>query len=469
MHQHLLRRAISPEALSPASAAAVAVAPPGSATASPGTKRWQNACLVELWPGTRIVVGNAGDHARVLAMLAQYYQAALGDDFQSRIDEPCYEPSDRMLVVHRGDLIGHVQVSRQSSWFDHERIPIASMRDFVIPTELQSVGLEKPLLETAESTALSEGAILATARPDQPDTFVRRGWSLCRAQGHTQANTRALLAHLTAQLAARKQRHANIEVRTWWHFELEAIQPVYEQVASAMWGASQRSDDMWRWLVGRKAHDQILIAVRHKPDESPKQATPNVVGYAVVRDACIVELVTLPGCSAVRPLLMARACRDALDRDLHFISLHTPPTDPLHELLVTAGGSWLPSPVHGQWMCKLLSVEKWVERLYPQLYHRAREAGIPRPLEIGFAVDEERYRFVFTRRSVRLEHALPSTEVNVTCDGTAFQSMLLGNLTWQTAIERSTIRVDNPKRAALLAALFPSRLFWQSPFELLRL
>ena len=105
----------------------------------------------------------------------------------------------------------------------------------------------------------------------------------------------------------------------------------------------------------------------------------------------------------------------------------------------------------------------------PSALPAAREAGIPRPLEIGFAVDDRRYRFVFTRRSVRLEHALPSAEVNVTCDAAAFQNLLFSNLAWPSAIDRGILRVDDPSRAAILAALFPPRLFWQSPFELLKL
>ena len=439
-------------------------------SASSPFARVHHPCLREVDESTKIVVGNAGDHSRVLALLVQHYQASLGDEFQSRLDEPSYQPTDRMLLVRHGELIGQAQLSRQSAWFDQERIPIAALRDFLVLPELHSAGLREPLLETAEAMALAEGAVLAVARPEDPDFFTARGWSTCRAQGHTQANTRALLAHITAQLATRKHRHAHIEIRTWWHFELEAIQPVYEQVATATWGSLHRSDDAWRWLVSRKAHDQILMAVRHKVDEPTDATDLDVVGYAVVRDSNILEMVTLPGHSGVRPLLVARACRDAIDRDHHFVSLHTPPTDPLHELLVTAGGSWIATAPHaGQWMCKLLSPEKWVERLYPQLYQRAREAGIPRPLEMGFAVDDRRYRFIFTRRSVRLEHALPSAEVNVTCDALGFQNLLLSNLAWPSAIERGILKVDDPKRAAILAALFPPRLFWQSPFELLRL
>lgn len=433
-------------------------------------QRPHHPCLHEIDLATKIVVGNAGDHSRVQTFLTQYYQTPLGDDFQSRLDEPSYEPSDRMLLIRHGQLIGHVQLSRQSAWFESERIPLAAFRDFVVLSEMQSAGYQKPLLETAEATALAEGAVLGIARPTDSELFAERDWIAWRAQGHTQANTRALLAHITAQLASRKARHSHVEIRTWLHFELEAIQPVYERAAAAMWGTLLRNDDAWRWLVGRKAHDQILMAIRHKSDELSDSSGPNVVGYAVVRDSCIVEMMTLPGHSVVRAMLVARACRDAIDRDHHFVSLHTPPTDPLHELLVTAGGSWHPAtPYGGQWMTKLLSAEKWIERLYPLLYQRARETGIPRPLEIGFAVGDERYRLVFTRRSARLEHALPSAEVNVACDAATFQSLLLGNLNWPTAVERGIVKVDDSRRSTILAVLFPPRLFWQSPFELLRL
>jgi GNAT superfamily N-acetyltransferase len=431
---------------------------------------FHNPCLRELATGTKIVAGNAGDHGRVLSFLSRHYQAVLSDDFQSRLDEPSYEPSDRMLLVHRGEILGHAQVTRQSLWFDHERLPVAAIRDFAVLPEMHSTGLREPLLGTAEETALAEGGVLALARAEDPDFFAAHGWSTYRSQGHTRANTRSLISHITAQQATRKHRHPHAEIRTWRHFELEAIQPVYEHVAAGMWGTIHRNDDAWRWLVGRKAHEQILIAVKHKGESTADSARIQAVGYAVVRDANIVEMFTLPGHSSVRPLLVARACRDAIDRDHNFVSLHTPPTDPLHELLVTAGGSWIAGNAHaGQWMGKLLSPEKWVERLYPQLYRRAREAGIPRPLEIGFAVDNYRYRFVFTRRSVRLEYALPSAPVDVMCDAGAFQDLLLSNLAWPAAIERGRLQLENTKIAPVLSALFPPRLFWQSPFELLRL
>ena len=205
------------------------------------------------------------------------------------------------------------------------------------------------------------------------------------------------------------------EVRTWRHYELDSLRQIYQQLSTNMWGARQRSLEMWQWLVGRKAHDQVLIAVEREPaseesdsqlDESHAEVplSSKVVGYAIVRDSCIVEMLTMPGHSSVRAELLRRACRDAMDRDHHFVSLHTPAADPMHELLVTAGGSWIAdsAAADGQWMLKLLSPERWIERLYPVLHERAREAGVPRPLELDFAVSdfavgERCHRLMLTR------------------------------------------------------------------------
>jgi hypothetical protein len=254
-----------------------------------------------------------------------------------------------------------------------------------------------------------------------------------------------------------------------------------------MWGSLQRSLENWQWLVGRKAHDQILIAVEHNSDESDDDPTVHVtddpkqtdtcaltdlpiVGYAVVRDSCIVEMLTLPGYARVRAQLLSQACRDAIDRDHHFVSLHTPAADPMHELLVTAGGSWIADSAAsgGQWMLKLLAPDRWVERLYPVLHERARDAGIRRPLEIDLAVGDQCHQLTLTRRSSRLE-AIEGSPVAVQCNWHGLQDLLTSNLTFPEAIAQGRLRTPHLSILRTLAALFPPKLFWQSPFPLLRL
>ena len=443
--------------------------------------------LRSLGADTQIFVGNAGDHSPILQLLHQVYQSPLDDDFLSRLDEPLYQPSDRLLLRRDNRLLGHVQVSKLVGWFHGQRCPLARLQDFVTLPEYRSAGFDAPLLELAESVAVDEGAILGFVRTDRPEWFEQQGWSCCRGQGHTRANTRAILSHLDAQQSNRIHHTPTIEIRTWRHFELESILKLYQQLSTGMWGTLQRSLENWQWLVGRKAHDQILIAIEPSSDEKASEQAEDIVledmaieddphrqidivGYAIVRDSCIVEMLTLPGHSAVRSLLVARACRDAIDLDHHFVSLHTPAADPMHELLVTAGGSWIAdnAAAGGQWMLKLLAPDRWIERLYPVLHERAREAGIQRPLEIDFAMGEQTWRLTLTRRRSRLER-VASSSAPVQCNWHALQDLLTSNLTFPEAIAQGRLRTPHLSILRMMAALFPPKLYWQSPFPLLRL
>lgn len=433
------------------------------------------ACLRELDAKTRVAVANAGDHALVLRLLVETYQTPLAEDFQSRLDEPSYEPSDRLLLVRDGVLAGQVQVAKHFGWFQEQRCPLVKLQDFVTLPEYRASPHAGALLKLAEATAVREGSILGLARTDRPEWFEQWGWSCCRGQGHTRANVRSILSHFDAQWANPRRRKGAIEVRTWRHFELDSLRNVYQQLATNMWGALHRSEEQWQWLVNRKAQDQVLLAVERGHHEEPRvaeslpSAEPHVVGYAVVRDSCIVEMFTLPGYSAARSLLVGRACRDAIDRDHHFVSLHTPAGDPMHEILVTAGGTWVADTpaAGGVWMQKLLAPERWVERFYPVLHQRAREAGLRSAQQIDFAVGEAGYRLVLTRRSSRLEQ-LDHRPTQVKCDWHTFQGLLTSNLALPEAIGQGHLRTDHASLPHTLAALFPPRLFWQSPFELLR-
>jgi hypothetical protein len=454
----------------------------GAPPANPaGRHRSEPSCLRDLGAGARIDSGNPGDHPLVLQLLVETRQAALAEDFQSRLDEPGYRPSDRLLVRRDRTLVAHVHLANRIGWFEGQRVPMVKLEDFAALPEFSRASYAHELLDTAESIAASEGAVAALVDPQSPQPFVERGWSYIRAQGHTRANARAVLAHLDAQDAARRRRRKpQVEVRTWRHFETDAIRAIYDAMAAGMWGPLLRSEAAWQWLLGRKAQDQILLAVQNgigahasAADESngPGAAAGRVVGYAVVRGSCIVEMMTLDEFGAARTQMLARACRDAIDRDHHSISLYTSAADPLHELLVTAGGAWIGDSASGapRRMLKLLAPEKWAERFFPLWNERARAAGVARPLELGFDLGDERRQFTLTRRSSRLEQVSQLPAQWIACDRPALDSLLAGNLSPPTAIAKGLLRLSAPDLAGALAALFPSRLFWQSPLESMRL
>ena len=434
--------------------------------------------LRSLSRGAQIAAANAGDHPLILRFLTQTSQLSLEEDFQNRLDEPTYSPSDRLLVWRNGEMAGHVQVCRRVGWFGNQRIPLATFVDFATLPEYQRTDYASALLETAESTAKREGAVLGLVRTTRRAWYAERGWSSISGQGYTRANTQNILAYFDSQRGHRRRRKKpTTEVRSWRHYQLDAIRNIYQANAPHMWGPIQRSEAWWQWLVGRKAHDQILLAAeradaRNSDQNGARKADgidsgsletsgQDALGYAVVRNSCLVEMFTMPGRDSVRSLLLARACRDAIDRGHHSISLHTPASDPLHEVMVTAGGSWIPNDADrdGCWMFRLLSPEKWVDKLYPVLHGRARAAGLARPLHLTLPSPVGNYRLTLTRRSARLEK----------CNRNGVHSADLRREVQDVLTSNSSHEESPPGSFESLTHLFPLELFWQSPFEWLRL
>ncbi|MBX3424802.1 MAG: hypothetical protein KF688_03895 [Pirellulales bacterium] len=425
--------------------------------------------LCELSPGVEVVAAHAGDHALVLNLLVQIRHADLSEDFQSRLDAPGYSPTDRLLVRRNGQLVAHAQATRHIAWFEGQRAPVVRIDDLVVLPEYAPAGYQLALLRIAEENAVREGATALFSLAADSESFATAGWSRVRGQLHTQARARAVLAHLEAQREQRRRRRrGEPEVRAWRLVDLDAVEALFGRLVPQAWGGLHRTSELWRWLAGRKTHDAILLAVEHDHDRS-RGESGQAVGYAVVRDSRVVEMLVDPAHPAARTALLAQACRDAIDRDHHYVSLHTSADDPLHELIVTAGGSWASQSVDGQWMVKLAAPDRWVERLYDVWRERTVAAGIDRPVECAFHVGGETLAVVLTRRSARLEHRGDNPTGAIPCSRAVFHELLLGNLSIGRAERDGLVPRLDPAVARVAATFFPVRHLWQSPWELLRL
>src|SRR5262249_4869311 len=151
------------------------------------------------------------------------------------------------------------------------------------------------------------------ARTDQPEALRAAGWIEVRGQRHTRANVGDILAKLPSPSRSRRSRAPHI--RLWRHVELEALRNIYRQYAQSAWATVERSEQYWRWLVSRKAHHEIIVAVHGKDSWDDLDKPSNIVGYAVVRGSRVVELCTLPGHEQVAARLLGRACQDAIEHD----------------------------------------------------------------------------------------------------------------------------------------------------------
>jgi ribosomal protein S18 acetylase RimI-like enzyme len=405
----------------------------------------------------------------VYSLLRSVNQSPSYEDFVSWLDEPTYEPGDRLLLKQGERIIAHIQLLSRMAWFEGVKVPISGLQDLTVLPEYSQAGLECQLLSAAEVAMRDAQTIVSIVRTERADAFRAAGWLEVRGQGHSEVGIGDLLAHLSAQPVPKIRCLPSVRIRRWRHVEMDAVRAVYTAAAAHFWGALYRPEPYWWWLVGRKAHSELIVAVEGDDDWRASVAASRIVGYAVTRGGQILELCCLPEFLRTAPRLLVRACQDAIEHDHHTLSLHTPPSDPLHELVVTAGGRWCGKEreAGATLLLKLLDPARWIEVIYPILRRRVKRAALARPLQMGFDCGDEQYRLLITRRSSRLiaDEALP---VDVRCDKATFSALLLGNLNIAKACDAGSLAVANADSLHRLTQLFPPSLFWQSPFDALR-
>jgi predicted acetyltransferase len=423
----------------------------------------------------RLVTGNVGDHKPVYALLRAANRAPAYESFLAWLDEPSYEPLNRLLVKRDSQLLAHVQVLDRVAWFHGAKIPVGGVDELVTLPEFRTAGYERLLLSTAEQTLRSRRAVVALAGTDQPHVFRGAGWSEAIGQGHTEANVNDVLARLAQKPAEipTVRRTRPLRIRLWRQVELDTLRHVYRQAMPATWGAIDRSEAYWRWLVNRRAYDELIVAI-HGPDDWDVLSAPaHIVGYAITRGSRVVELATLRAFGRAAEPLLARACQDAIERDHRTLSLHLPSNDPLHDVLLAAGGTWSTggrncrTRLGGILMLKLLDPVRWIDGLQAVLAERATAAGIDLPLNIVFSTGQRRYRLELTQGSGQLvrQKAAPA---DVSCSPEMLGDLLLGNVDVVAVWHAGGVAIEKEDTAWQLAALFPRIPLWQSQFDTLR-
>jgi predicted acetyltransferase len=420
----------------------------------------------------RLVTGSAGDHKLIYALLRAANRAPSYESFLAWLDEPSYEPLNRLLVKRGTHLVAHSQVLDRIAWFHGAKIPVGSIEDPVALPEYRGAGYERLLLSTAEQTLHHRQAVVALARTDQPNLFRNAGWSEAIGQRHTEANVSDILARLsqTPADAPLLRPTRPLRIRLWRQVELDALRHVYRHAMPAAWGAIDRSEAYWRWLVNRRAHDELIVAIHGRDDWDTLDSPAHIVGYAMTRGSRVAELSTLPAFDRAAEPLLARACQDAIERDHRTVSLHLPPADPLHDLLLAAGGGWSTggrnggTRLGGTLMLKLLDPVRWIEGLQEVLAARATAAGVALPLTISFGTGRRNYRLVLTHHGGQLNRE-KTASVDVSCSPEMLGALLLGNLDVSAAQQSGQMTVPGSRLGEHVSILFPQTAIWQSQFD----
>jgi len=421
--------------------------------------------------GIAAVPGTAGDHPAVHQFLLSVSHEPSGAEFQSQLDEPTYEPRDRLLIKHGDRVAAHLRLIRREMRFGAATLPVAYVADVATLPEYRGRGYASALLAAAEQRMRAEGALLGLLRTSEPDFYRRRGWIVCGRHTYSVAGCHHVLAQLRElePSSLRRFKAAGppaLHLRYLRRVELAAVIRMHEWQTRQAYGSFARSEAGWRWLVNRRGYYRIYVAIEGSPEIELDGTFSAIVGYAAARNERIVELATTPERPDAAARLLARFCSDAVERDLREIRVDLPPNHPLHSTLLASQGVFrqLELDRGRAFMVKVLDTARLVSALHAELRSRLRFEKPNAQRELGFVIGEQPLALEITPDASRLTRRRLGRP-HVRCEWPQFWQLLLGHLDVQQAASQGALFVSNRRGFDLAGALLPQLPLWYPPLD----
>jgi predicted N-acetyltransferase YhbS len=412
-----------------------------------------------------IIQATAADHVAAYYFLKEVFGGPGRAEFKSTLDDPFYEPRDRLLLRRKGQIIAHAHLTHRAMQFGPVQVPVAGLDWLGVAEHCRGQGLGTHLLTGAEKEMARFGALVGLVRTRVPQFFRRTGWALCGRHSFCQANVHAVLARLSER-GLRPGRHAKLHIRPWRRWEEGALVRVYNQNLANSFGPLERTLPYWQWLLRRHGFNQLYVALEGPDQWDLKETTTRIVGYIAIRGERIIELLTVPGRRKVAAELLARACGEALEHDRHSVELHAPGSSFLMGLFDEAGG-WrqnLESDHGVVYMARLLDPVGLLRLFCGEFVRRAEAARLPRPLELGLSVEGYKYQIEVTREGASAEgERLGRSYLRLNlADCTR---LLLGQLDWDRALGEGRVVPSTALAREVGPVLFPHVPLWRPPLD----
>jgi len=411
-----------------------------------------------------LVTGCAGDHPVAHHLLTEVFQGPSRDAFYSLLDDPFYEPRDRLLIKRADQTVSHLLITKRVMHFGGLDLPTDCLSWLVTLPEFREQGYASRLMRAADDCLRREGVAVGLLKTKVPHFFRRFGWALCGRHNQAQAGARDLLAQLSASGLA--PGGGSVTIRPWRQVELPALMRLYRDMTDGRSGHFERTEAYWRWLISRKGYERIYVAI-DGPDNFELEDDPTrLVGYLITSEDRVLEIATAKTHRHLAPELLARACSEAIERDYHMVTLHAPADDPLMEIFRIAGGTLQCAEMHqGEvYMAKLMNPVAFLKQLCPELHRRADAAALVRPSELGLVIDGEKLRLIISRRSVKLSRRGMGRSYLAT-NAANFTRLLLGHLDIDDAIAEGRLRASTQTAAETARAVFPRLPLWRPPLD----
>ena len=397
-------------------------------------------------------LGTEADHEAVYQTLLHVFHGPDRDSFLGALSEPDYQPHQRLLVKVDGRVVSHVHLTARSIRYGSARLPLNGVMWVGTLPEYRGLGFAQNLMRLADDRARETGAAVQALTTGMPQFYRPLGWGVCGRQTFGQILSRNLPQ---ASDGVVEGRGGFWHVRPWRQVELNDLMALYELQYAQTTGSVVRSEDYWRWMIGRKYAHVVWVACQGDI----------VRGYAFVKDHKILELASHPSHPQALKALLGRVRAEALERAYPEVIVHAPLDHPVMEVFRAAGKVVDHEEHEGTAsMYHVPDIDRFLHSILPELAQRAKESGVPQPLELGLTVGDRRWLLHIEGERSRIEpDKLSRRHLTLTPAGLVRLGM------GHTGIDRAAGEegFETSTHTALEAArvLFPVRPIWRSPLD----
>ncbi|MDA7977925.1 MAG: GNAT family N-acetyltransferase [Pirellulales bacterium] len=395
-------------------------------------------------PSTIVTRGDAGDHPGVQRFLQSVQPELSPEAFAAVLEEPLYEPSDRIVARLGTRVVGHALVSRRDAYVGDALTPVSRVSQITILPELRGQGLGPKLLQAAEERIVQDQSPLGLLATPRPAFFEQHGWLPMAKIRRTQITTRNIVGILEANSGALSGRW---RVQPWRQMEYGHLEKLYQSTVRGTFGGYERTEAFWRWVVGSCCPARLLVA-----SDQAQRGDGELVGYVILRGESILEVAARDNRQDILHALLHRACVEAIERSLHRLEFEAAADHPAHRML-----GYDPERENGQatsatLLAKVFDRCRLLQSLTPGIDARAKDAGVERPCELGFrVVNEPALRLMFQPRSVKLANSGLGRSY-LRCSPESFTRILLGRPKQQESIR---FRSSTERAKTIASAIFP--------------
>lgn len=398
-------------------------------------------------------LGTEADHEAVYQTLLHVFHGPDRESFLGALSDPGYRPDQRLLVKVDGRVASHVHLTEREIRYGSITIPMNGIVWIGTLPEYRGLGFAQNLMRLADERARATGAVIQALTAGMPQFYRPLGWGVCGRQTFGQTLSRNLPQAADGVVEG---KGGGWHVRPWRQVELGDLMRLYEAQFRLTTGAVARSEEYWRWLIGRRYAHVIWVACQGEA----------VRGYAFVKDHRILEIAADPAHPQALKALLGRVRAEALERAYPEVTICAPMGHPALDACRSVGGRVFDQEaVDGAVsMYHVPDVGRFLKAVLPELGRRAQESGAGGPLELGLTVDDHRWMIHAEGKDSRVEPDKLSRR-HLTLSSATFVRLATGHVGIDEASTEDGFSASTATALDAARILFPVQAVWRSPLD----